>query len=207
MIDLYTANTPNGHKIPIMLEETGLKYNLHLLDLSKGDQKKPEFLQINPNGKIPAIVDQNGPDGKLVNVFESGAILIYLAEKSGSLLAQESPTRYKTLQWLMFQMSALGPMTGQAFHFSVFASEKMPYAIDRYTGEVKRMLTILNQQLGEYEYLAGEYSIADIATWPWIEAISKRMDASLLDGHLNLQRWAAKIAQRPAVVKAMSKFV
>ena len=163
-IDLYTWPTPNGTKVQIALEELGLAYEVHAIDIGAGDQFKPDFLKISPNNKIPAIVDRDGPGGKALSLFESGAILIYLAEKTGRLLAPKGAVGYAPLQWLMFQMGGLGPMLGQASHFRVFAAEKFPYAIERYTNEAKRLYAVVDRRLGEAEYLAGaDYPIADIA--------------------------------------------
>ena len=196
MIDLYTAATPNGRKISIMLEELGASYRVHALDLSRFEHKEPWFLKINPNGKIPAIVDSD--DGTAV--FESGAILIYLADKFGSLLppaGDRSRTTY--IQWLMFQMSAVGPMQGQLNVFLKYAPEKIPYAIRRYAEETKRLYSVLDERLSRVEYIAGKYSIADIATWPWINAYDwVRMD---LEDFPNLSRWRTAVGQRPAVIK------
>jgi GST-like protein len=186
-----------------MLEETGLPYTMHPVNTREGDQFKPEFLKINPNAKIPAIIDRNGPGDKPFSLFESGAILIYLAEKSGKFLPYEPAAKYTTLQWLMFQMSAVGPMFGQAGHFRSYAKEKQQYAIDRYTNEVNRLHKVMNKQLGETEYLAGDrYTIADIATWPWIINPERRgVDMAL---YPNVQRWYEGILARPAVQRGMS---
>ena len=196
MIDLYTAATPNGKKISIMLEELGAAYRVHALDLSEFEHKEPWFLEINPNGKIPAIVDND--DGTAV--FESGAILIYLADKFGSLLPPVGDgRRIACVQWLMFQMSAVGPMQGQLNVFLKYAPEKIPYAIRRYTEETKRLYSVLDERLSRVEYIAGEYSIADIATWPWINAYDwVRLD---LEDFPNLVRWRAAVGERPAVIK------
>lgn len=164
MIDLYTAGTPNGYKISIALEELGLPYTLHNLNLLANEQKQPSFLKINPNGRIPAIVDR---DADNLTIFESGAILIYLAEKTGRLMPADTAGRFRVMQWLMFQMSGVGPMMGQANVFYRYMEQKIPVAIDRYQAESRRLLGVLNDQLKDLEYLAGDYSIADIATWPW----------------------------------------
>ena len=203
MIDLYTWPTPNGRKIHIMLEETGLPYTVHAVNTRAGDQFKPEFLKINPNNKIPAIIDRNGPGDKPFALFESGAILIYLAEKSGKFLPYEPTAKYTTLQWLMFQMSAVGPMFGQAGHFRSYTKEKQQYSIDRYTNEVNRLHKVMNQRLAESEYLAGErYTIADIATWPWMINPERRgVDMAL---YPHVQRWYEGILARPAVQRGMS---
>lgn len=202
MIDFYTWTTPNGRKVSIMLEETGLPYRVHAIDISKGDQFKPEFVAINPNSKIPAIVDPDGPDGKPINVFESGAILIWLAEKTGKFLSTDKRRRIETLQWLMFQMGGIGPMFGQAHHFRKFAPEPLPYAIERYTKEAKRLYGVLDRRLGEVEYLATEYSIADIATYPWVAR--HEWQGVSLNEHPNVKRWFEAIGDRPAVQRGMA---
>ena len=196
MIDLYTAATPNGKKISIMLEELGASYKVHALNLSELEHKEPWFLEINPNGKIPAIVDND--DGTVV--FESGAILIYLADKFGSFIPPVGDRlRTTCIQWLMFQMSAVGPMQGQLNVFLKYAPEKIPYAIKRYTEETKRVYSVLDKRLSEVEYLAGEYSIADVATWPWINAYGwAGID---LEAFQNLSGWHAAVGERPAVIK------
>ena len=168
MIDLYTWATPNGRKISIMLEEIALPYRVHPVNIGAGEQFAPAYLAINPNGKIPAIVDHEGPGGQLLSLMESGAILLYLADKSAHLLASAGAARYDALQWLMFQMGGVGPMFGQVHHFVRFAKEKIPYAVDRYVTEQKRLYAVLDAHLAQAEYLAGEYSIADIATYPWV---------------------------------------
>ena len=196
MIDLYTAATPNGKKISIMLEELGTAYKVHALNLSELEHKEPWFLKINPNGRIPAIVDND--DGTVV--FESGAILIYLADKFRSFLPLVGDRRRTTcIQWLMFQMSGVGPMQGQLNVFLKYAPEKIPYAIKRYTEETKRLYSVLDERLSEVKYLAEEYSIADIATWPWINAYGwAEID---LGAFPNLTRWHAQVGERPAVIK------
>lgn len=201
MIDVYTWPTPNGHKVHIALEELGLPYNVHAVDIGEGDQFKPEFLKISPNNRIPAIVDQDGPKGKPLSLFESGAILIYLAEKTGKLLAAKGNARYLAIQWLMFQMGGVGPMLGQAHHFRAYAPEKLPYAIDRYTNEAKRLYGVLDRRLGEAEYLAGEYGIADIATFPWLRYWERQ--GVVLSDYPNVQRWFGAIEARPAVQRAL----
>ncbi len=202
MIDLYTWPTPNGHKVHIALEEMGLPYAVHAIDIGAGDQFKPEFLKISPNNKVPAIVDREGPGGKPLALFESGAILIYLAEKTGKLLAPRGAQRYAAIQWLMFQMSGVGPMLGQAHHFRVYAPEVFPYAIDRYTNEAKRLYGVLDRRLGEAGYLAGaEYGIADIATFPWLR-YWERQGVALAD-YPNVHRWLDVIAARPAVQRGL----
>ena len=194
MITLYTAATPNGRKASIALEEMGLPYEVRRLSLSKGEQKEPWYLEICPNGRIPAIVDHAAGD---LAVFESGAILIYLAEKTGMFLPADAPARSRVIQWLMFQMGGVGPMMGQANVFFRYAPEKIPYAIDRYQREVRRLFEVMERQLGRVEYLAGDYSIADMATWPWV-AIHEWSGVDV-DGLPNLQRWLAAVAARPAV--------
>ena len=201
MIDLYTWPTPNGHKVHIMLEETGLPYNVIPIDISRGDQFEPDFLEISPNNKMPAIVDREGPDGKPIAVFESGAILIYLADKTGQLMAHEPRARYEVLQWLMFQMGGIGPMFGQANHFRSYAPEKIAYAIDRYTNEAGRLYGVMDRRLGEADYLAGDYSIADIATWPWMRNPDRR--GQNIDDFPNVKRWFQAIEARPAVQRGI----
>ncbi len=200
-IDLYTWSTPNGRKISIMLEEVGLPYRVHPVDIGAGAQFEPEFLKISPNNKIPALVDSEGPDGQPVSLFESGAILIYLAEKAGALLPKEARARYKTLEWLMFQMGNVGPMFGQAHHFRRFAKEKVPYAIERYTKETRRLYGVMDRRLGAAEYLAGAYSIADIATLPWVARFP--WHGLELAEFPNIKRWYDALAARPAVIKGM----
>ena len=202
MIDCYTWPTPNGYKISIMLEEIGLPYTVHGVDIGKGDQFEPQFLRISPNNKIPAIVDSDGPGGKSISVFESGAILIYLAEKTGKLLARDGASRYATLEWLMFQMGGVGPMLGQAHHFRMYAPEPMQYAIDRYTNESKRLYGVLDRRLRDHEYLAGEYSIADIATMPWLR-FPERQGVDI-EEYPNVKRWRDAILARPAVQRGLT---
>jgi GSH-dependent disulfide-bond oxidoreductase len=194
MIDLYTAATPNGHKASIALEELGLPYELHILDLAANVQKEPWFLAINPNGRIPAIVDRAAGD---FAVFESGAILIYLAEKTGMLMPSDPKGRSQVLQWLMFQMGGVGPMMGQANVFYRYFPEKIQPAIDRYQGESKRLFRVLDSHLARQEYLAGDYSIADIANWAWVRTHS--WSGVDVDGLPHLQRWLALVGERPAV--------
>jgi len=202
MIDAYSWATPNGHKVHIMLEETGLEYRVHPVDIGAGDQFKPDFLAISPNNKIPAIVDSDGPEGKPLSVFESGAILIYLAEKTGRLLPQAPAARYATLQWLMFQMGGLGPMLGQAHHFRIYAPEKIEYAVNRYTNEAKRLYGVMDKQLGKTQYLASdEYTIADIASFPWTR--SWQNQGIELAEFPNVKRWHEAIAARPAVQRGV----
>jgi GST-like protein len=202
MIDAYSWATPNGHKVHIMLEETGLEYRVHPVDIGAGDQFKPEFLAISPNNKIPAIVDSDGPEGKPLSVFESGAILMYLAEKTGRFLPQAPAARYATLQWLMFQMGGLGPMLGQAHHFRIYAAEKIEYAVNRYTNEAKRLYGVMDKQLGKTQYLASdEYTIADIASFPWTR--SWQNQGIELAEFPNVKRWHEAIAARPAVQRGV----
>jgi GSH-dependent disulfide-bond oxidoreductase len=206
MIDLYTWTTPNGRKISIMLEEIGLPYRVIPVDLTKDEQHRPGFLAVNPNGKIPAIVDHDAPGGPLA-VFESGAILIHLAEKTGRLLSTEVSARATTLEWLMFQMSQVGPMIGQTGHFLNQAPEKIPYAIQRFVGESVRILGVLETGLAGRDYLAGEYSIADVATYPWVAAAWPRFKEMMGDQagpHGNVQRWLDRVAARPAVQRGMA---
>jgi len=198
MIDLYTFTTPNGRKISIMLEEVGLPYNVHKIDITKGEQFTPEFVAINPNSKIPAIVDQDTG----ITVFESGAILIYLAQKTGKMLPTAEKERFQVLSWLMLQMGSVGPMLGQLNHFKKYAPEKIPYAIERYEKETLRLYSVLDEQLAKGEFICGEYSIADIATYPWI-AIYKSQGLNL-DSYPNLKRWVETMQQRPAVEKGMA---
>ena len=195
MIDLYTASTPNGWKASITLEEMGMPYTLHAISLSKQDQKTPQFLKINPNGRIPAIVD----DG--FAVFESGAIMIYLAEKFGKLMPSDAKGRSQVIQWLMFQMGGIGPMQGQANVFYRYAPEKIPFAINRYQAETRRLYEVLESRLKDNEYLAGEYSIADIANWSWV-SLHEWAGVSV-DGLPGLQRWIEAIRARPAVQRGI----
>ena len=206
MIDLYTWSTPNGYKISIMLEEIGLPYKVIPVDLSKGTQLEAGFTAVNPNQKIPAIVDHDGA-GAPCTVFESGAILVYLAEKTGKLLPTTQPARAHTFQWLMFQMSQVGPIIGQAGHFLNQASEKVPYAIERFVKESLRIVGVLNGALAKRSYLAGDYTIADIATYPWVHAAWGPFRTMLPDEVKklgNVERWLDAVARRPAVVKGMS---
>lgn len=198
MIDLYTAATPNGFKASVALEELGLDYQLKALNLAQGEQKEPAFLAINPNGRIPAIVDRANDD---FAVFESGAILIYLAEKTGQMMPTDVKGRSQVIQWLMFQMGGVGPMMGQANVFYRYFEEKIQPAIDRYQHEVKRLLTVLDSQLQGNEYLAGDYSIADIANWCW--ARSHAWSGVEIDDLPHLQRWIDQIAQRPAAQRGI----
>ena len=200
MIDLYTWSTPNGRKVSIMLEECGLPYRMHTVNIGKDEQFKPAFLAISPNNRIPAIVDSEGPDGKPLPLFESGAILIYLAEKTGRFYPQKN--KYIVLQWLMFQMGGVGPMFGQAHHFMRAKKDEIPYGSERYGNEAKRLYGVLNTRLSEAAYLADEYSIADIATYPWVARHEwHRVD---LAGYPNVKRWYDTIGRRPAVVRGMA---
>ena len=203
MIDLYTWTTPNGRKISIMLEECALPYAVHPINIGKNiDQFAPAFVKINPNSKIPAIVDADGPGGTPITIFESGAILIYLAEKAGKFLAKEPRQRMAALQWLMFQMGGVGPMFGQTHHFLRAAPEKVPYAIDRYTKKTRRLYAVLEGRLAEASYLAGDYSIADIATFPWVARHEwHKVD---LNDFPAVKRWYDAIGARPAVAKGMA---
>ena len=200
MIDLYTAATPNGHKVSIALEELGLAYSLKVLDLSKGEQKTPSFLALNPNGRIPALVDREADD---FAVFESGACLIYLAEKTGCLMPLDAKGRSQVLQWLMFQMGGVGPMMGQANVFFRYFPEKIQPVIDRYQGETRRLFGVLNGQLKDHEYLAGDYSIADIANWAWVR--THRWSGVELDDLPHLKRWRDQIRARPAVQRGIEQ--
>ncbi len=201
MIDLYTWSTPNGRKVSIMLEELGLEYNTHPINIGKGEQHNEEFVRINPNSKIPAIVDHDGPGGGSFALFESGAILFYLAEKHGRFFPSGGRPRYETMQWLMFQMGGPGPMFGQVHHFLRSAPEPVPYAIERYSKETRRLYGVLNGHLAKNEYLAGDYSIADIATYPWVA----RFEWHKVDLHdfPNVKRWFDMIGERDAVQRGM----
>lgn len=202
MITLYTWATPNGHKISIALEELGLAYEVRTVDITRGEQFDPGFLTISPNNKIPAIIDDDGPGGTPVALFESGAILIYLAEKTGRLLPGDPRARYETLQWLMMQMGSIGPMLGQAHHFRRFAPERIPYATERYTKEAGRLYGVLDKRLADHEWLAGgQYSIADIATYPWLAR--HEWQGIDLAAFPNVRRWFDTIAARPAVQRGM----
>ena len=202
MIDLYTWKTPNGRKVSVMLEECGLRYNTHAIDIGKDEQFTPQFLALNPNGKIPALADSQGPDGKPITLFESGAILVYLAGKTGKFLPAADRDKYLALQWLLWQMGGVGPMFGQVHHFLRAAKEQVPYAIGRYTKEKDRLYGVLDRRLGEAEYLAGEYSIADIATYPWV-ARHEWHKTELVD-FPNVKRWYDAIGARPAVQRGMA---
>ncbi len=202
MIELYTWPTPNGQKIHIALEEMELPYEVHPVDISKGEQFSESFQRINPNGRIPAIVDHDGPGGEPLSLFESGAILLYLAEKTGRFLPLDPVARMRTIEWLMFQMGGVGPMFGQCGHFRNQATERVEYAIERYTGEVQRLLRVLDHRLGEADYLAGEaYTIADMATFPWVE-VAERLGQRMAD-YPNVLRWQDALAERPAVERGL----
>lgn len=202
MIDLYTWGTPNGRKVSIMLEEIGLPYRVHAVDILKGDQFTPEYVAINPNSKIPAIIDTDGPGGQSLTLFESGAILVYLAEKTGRFLPTEPAARYHTLQWLMFQMGGVGPMFGQTHHFRRFAPEQIPYAIERYTKETRRLYGVLDKRLEETAFVVGDYSIADMAIFPWCQRADWQ-GVDLAADFPHVKRWYDTIAARPAVQKGM----
>ncbi len=201
MIEVYSWATPNGHKVHIMLEECALPYRAIPVDIGAGDQFQPDFLKISPNNKIPAIVDPDGPDGQPISLFESGAILLYLAGKTGRFLPSDVRGKYEVLEWLMFQMGGVGPMFGQNHHFRRFAPEKIPYGIERYGKETERLYGVMDRRLGEAPYLAGQYSIADIATYPWVA----RYDYQEIDlaRFPNVKRWFEAIGARPAVAKGM----
>ncbi|HYS12142.1 MAG TPA: glutathione binding-like protein [Burkholderiaceae bacterium] len=201
MIDVFTWATPNGHKIHIMLEECGLPWTVHAVDIGAGDQFEPEFLAISPNNKIPALTDSDGPDGKPISLFESGAILLYLAAKTGRFLPKDARGKYVALQWLMFQMGGVGPMFGQAHHFRNYAPEKIEYAVNRYTREANRLYAVMDKQLGKAPYFAGEYSIADIAIFPWTRSYANQ--GVNLDEYPNVKRWFDAINARPAVQRGV----
>ncbi|PSO54468.1 MAG: glutathione S-transferase [Cyanobacteria bacterium QH_8_48_120] len=198
MIDLYTFTTPNGRKVSIILEELSLPYQVHTIDITKGEQFAPEFVEINPNSKIPAIIDRETD----ITLFESGAILIYLAEQTGKFLPRKPQNRFQVLEWLMFQMAGVGPMAGQHTHFNRFASENIPYAIERYKKETLRLYSVLDGQLANQEFICGDYSIADIATFPWVA--SYEFQGLTLDGYPHLQSWVERVQQRPAVQRGMA---
>jgi GST-like protein len=200
MIQLYTWGTPNGKKVSIMLEEIGMAYEVHPVNIAEGEQFKPEYLAINPNNKIPSIIDTDGPGGKPFTLFESGAILMYLAEKSGRLLPADMQPRYTVIQWLMFQMGGVGPMFGQANYF-YRQQEKVPFAIERFHKEALRLYGVLNKELGQREFLAGDYSIADIATYPWVWR--HEMHHVKLEDFPSVKRWYDAISARPAVQRGM----
>lgn len=202
MIDLYTWTTPNGHKVHIMLEETGLAYSAHPVSIGAGDQFKPDFLAISPNNKIPAMVDHDGPGGEY-SLFESGAMLIYLAEKTGRFLPADERGRHATMAWLMFQMGSIGPMLGQAHHFIKYAPARIDYAVKRYSNEANRLYGVMDKRLAQSEYLAGdEYTIADIATFPWLRSSSSQ-GVDMAD-YPNVKRWFDGIDARPAVQRGLA---
>ncbi len=207
MIDVFSWPTPNGHKIHIMLEECGLPYRAIPVNIGAGDQFKPEFLAISPNNKIPAITDPDGPDGRPISLFESGAILVYLAAKTGRFLPAGDREKYEVLQWLMFQMGGVGPMLGQAHHFRIYAPEKIEYAVNRYSNEAKRLYGVIDKRLSHSPWLGGrEYSIADIATFPWLRSWENQ--GIVLADYPHLKAWFDRIAERPAVqrgVKVMAE--
>ena len=202
MIDVYTWSTPNGHKAQIMLEETGLDYDLRPVNLGECEQHAPEYLAVNPNGKIPAIIDHDGPGGKAVPIFESGAILLYLAEKSGSFLPTEPQPRWQAISWLMFQIGGVGPSFGQAGYFRNRAPEPVPAAVERYTREAERLYGVVDHRLAEAEFLAGGYSIADIACFPWMR-VHQRLGIDVED-YPNVERWLETINARPAVKRGLA---
>ena len=202
IIEVYSWATPNGHKVHIMLEECGLPYRAHAVDIGAGQQFDPDFLAISPNNKIPAIVDPVGPDGAPISLFESGAILLYLASKTGRFLPDSARGRFEVLEWLMFQMGGVGPMLGQAHHFRIYAPEKIPYAVDRYTNEAKRLYGVLNKRLAKSKYVAGaEYSIADIAIFPWLR--SWKNQGIAWNDYPHLKGWFDEIVARPAVQRGV----
>lgn len=201
-IDVYSWPTPNGHKVHVMLEECGLPYRAIPVNIGAGEQFRAKFLEISPNNKIPAIVDPEGPDGKPISLFESGAILVYLAAKTGRFLPASDRAKFEVLQWLMFQMGGVGPMLGQAHHFRMYAPEKIHYAIDRYTNEARRLYGVIDKRLSQCEWLGGdEYSIADIATFPWLR--SWQNQGIVLDDYPHLKRWFDTVAERPAVQRGV----
>ena len=201
MIDFYTWSTPNGLKVRIMLEETDLEYELHTVNLGEGEQKKPEYLAINPNGKIPAIIDRDGPGCDPLTIFESGAILIYLAEKSGMFLPEEPGERWQVISWLMFQMGGIGPLLGQAGYFLNLAPEPVPHAVERFVTEAERLYGLVDRRLGEVEFLAGKYSVADIASFPWMRN-HQRFGLDIAE-FPNVARWLQVIGERPAVQRGL----
>ena len=201
MIELYSWPTPNGHKVHIMLEETGLPYKVHAVDIGAGAQFDKAFLAISPNNRIPAIVHTESTDGKPLSVFESGAILLYLAEKTGKFLPKDQRGRYEVMQWLMFQMGGIGPMLGQVHHFRAYAPEPIPYAIDRYTKEAGRLYGVVDRRLADRPFIAGDYSIADMAIFPWLRSW-ERQGVNIAD-YPNLKRWFDTIAGRPAVERGV----
>ncbi len=200
MIDLYYWPTPNGWKITIFLEESGTPYRVVPVNIGKGEQFAPEFLRISPNNRMPAIVDPDGPDGEPISIFESGAILIYLGEKTGRFLPAKPRARYHVLEWLMFQMGGVGPMFGQAGHFRRYAPEKIPYAIERYSNEARRLCRVLDTRLADHPFVAGEYSIADMAIFPWVHALEQVVGLEELP---HLARWVETLRARPAVQRGL----
>lgn len=201
MIDLYYWTTPNGHKVTIFLEETGLPYTVKPINIGRGEQFNADFLAISPNNRIPAIVDRDpGDGGEPISIFESGAILVYLAAKTGQFLPRETRAWVEVLQWLMWQKAGLGPMAGQNHHFSHYAPEKLPYAINRYVKETSRLYAVLNKRLADREYVAGDYSIADMASYPWVVPYERQGQS--LDDFPHLKRWFHAIKERPAVQRA-----
>ena len=202
MIEVYSWPTPNGHKVHVMLEECALPYKAIAVDIGKGDQFRSDFLAISPNNKIPALVDPDGPDGQPISLFESGAILVYLAAKTGRFMPESISDRYEVLQWLMFQMGGVGPMLGQAHHFRIYAPQKLPYAIERYTNEAQRLYGVMNKRLARSRYLGGqEYSIADIAVFPWLR--SWKNQGIDWDDYPHLKGWFDEIGGRPAVQRGV----
>jgi GSH-dependent disulfide-bond oxidoreductase len=202
MIKLYTWNTPNGYKVPIMLEECGIEYEIITVNIAEGEQHKPKYLKLNPNNKIPTIIDVKSASDQIV-IFESGAILLYLAEKSGKFLPKNLRGKYQVMEWLMFQMGGIGPMLGQAAHFIQFAPEKVEYGIKRYGEEAKRIYSVLEKRLKTEEYLAGKYSIADMAAWPWVRGYE--MTGIKIANFPHVKKWLDRIAERPAVKRALKK--
>jgi GST-like protein len=202
MIEVFSWPTPNGHKVHVMLEECGLPYRVTAVNIGAGDQFKPEFLAISPNNKIPAIVDPDGPGGKPISLFESGAILLYLAAKTGKFLPAGDREKFEVLQWVMFQMGGVGPMLGQAHHFRLYAPEKIPYAIDRYSNEAKRLYGVIDRRLSQSRFLGGnDYSVADIATFPWLR--SWQNQGITLSDYPHLEKWFNAIDARPAVQRGV----
>ena len=202
-IQVHTWPTPNGHKVHIMLEECALPYEAHAVDIGKGEQFAPGFLAISPNNKIPAITDPEGPDGRPISLFESGAILVYLAGKTGRFLPTGDRERYEVLQWLMFQMGGVGPMLGQAHHFRLYAPEQLPYAIERYTNEARRLYGVIDRQLARHAFIAGaDYSIADIAIFPWLR--SWQNQGVVLEEYTHVKAWFDVLAARPAVQRGVA---
>jgi GSH-dependent disulfide-bond oxidoreductase len=203
MIDVYSWATPNGHKVHIMLEECGLPYAAHAVDISAGEQFSPDFLAISPNNRIPAITDPDGPDGEPISLFESGAILLYLAGKTGRFLPRSTRGKYQALQWLMFQMASVGPMLGQTHHFRAYAPEKVEYAINRFSNEARRLYGVMDKQLATNDYIAGrEYTIADMAVWPWLRSHEKQgIDIGEFP---NVKAWFEAIGNRPAVQRGIT---